>query len=112
MAPLEAGYGELLAAVAELLGEDERVRALWVAGSVARGTADAGSDLDVVVTVRDPAPFTDPVVWSSLDPVITEPIPRRAGSFALTLRSGLRLDVVVEGLDELPGTPYRHRVEI
>ncbi|HEX5089232.1 MAG TPA: nucleotidyltransferase domain-containing protein [Nocardioides sp.] len=112
IAPLEDGYAELLAAVAELLREDEQVRALWVSGSVARGTADAGSDLDVVVTVRDPAPFTDPSAWSSLDPVITEPIPGRAASFALTVRSGLRIDVVVEGVEELAATPYRHRVEV
>jgi predicted nucleotidyltransferase len=55
VAPLEPGYAALLARVVGQVRSDERVRALWLAGSVGRGDADAGSDLDLVVTVVDPA---------------------------------------------------------
>ncbi|MGH3499366.1 MAG: nucleotidyltransferase domain-containing protein [Nocardioidaceae bacterium] len=32
---------------------DDRVRALWLSGSVAKGTADGGSDLDILLAIRD-----------------------------------------------------------
>ena len=52
----------------------------WLAGSVGRGAADAGSDLDLVVTVVDLAAFAEPAVWALLDPVITLPIPGCRGA--------------------------------
>ena len=39
--------------VSELLREDDRVRGLWLSGSLARGDADRMSDLDFVVAVDD-----------------------------------------------------------
>ncbi len=47
-APQRALLDRLVAA----LGEDERILAAWVIGSLARGDADAYSDVDVLVAVR------------------------------------------------------------
>jgi hypothetical protein len=112
IAPLEEGYAALLARVVERVRSDERVRALWLAGSVGRGVADAGSDLDLVVTVVDPADFADPVVWDVVDPVITLPIPGLPGCFAFTTRQGLRVDVVLETPADLARSAYTHRVRV
>jgi len=109
VAPLESGYVDLLERVVESLAGDGRVRALWLAGSVGRGVADAGSDLDLVVTVTDVAGFADPDVWGVLDPVITTPIPGSPGCFAFTTRAGLRVDVVLETTDAVASSPYVHR---
>ncbi|HET7173984.1 MAG TPA: nucleotidyltransferase domain-containing protein [Nocardioidaceae bacterium] len=112
MAPLESGYELLLAKVRAVVEPDPEVRALWLAGSLGRGAADAGSDLDLIVTVTAPDRFADPDIWRSLDPVITTPLPGMVGCFAFTTRSGLRVDVVVEGVDDLPRTGARQRIAV
>ena len=96
IAPLEQGYGDLLGRVVDRVSVDDRVRALWLGGSIGRGVADAGSDLDLVVTVTDRDAFADPSYWDVVDPVITIPIPGLTGCFAFTTRTGLRVDVVAE----------------
>jgi hypothetical protein len=110
IAPLEPGYDALLARIVEALEPDQRVRALWLSGSVGRGVADAGSDLDLVVTVSSPAELADPAVWAVVDPVITTPIPGMPGCFALTTREGLRVDVVLEAPGDVARSPYERRV--
>jgi hypothetical protein len=110
IAPLEPGYAALLARVVETLEADLRVRALWLAGSVGRGVADAGSDLDLVVTVRTPESLAGPETWAFVDPVITTPIPGMPGCFALTTREGLRVDVVLESPADVAGSSYDRRV--
>jgi hypothetical protein len=112
IAPLEPGYDALLARVVEVLEADQRVRALWLAGSVGRGVADAGSDLDLVVTVVSLVGFADPEVWAAVDPVITIPIPGLPGSFAFTTREGLRVDVVLETPADVADSPYPQRVRV
>lgn len=114
LAPLPDGYAELLQLVVDAVDADDRVRALWLAGSVGRGVADRGSDLDLVVSVRDEAvtEFEDPQQWSMLDPLITTPIPGMPGCFAFTTRAGLRVDVLVETVSGLGRSPYRHRIRV
>ncbi|MBO0846901.1 MAG: aminoglycoside 6-adenylyltransferase [Nocardioides sp.] len=112
IAPLDPGYADLLDRVVDVAADDERVRAMWLTGSVGRGVADAGSDLDVVLTVTDPAAYGDPITWAVLDPVITTPIPGRPGCRAFTTRLGLRLDLLLETPADLPGSPYTHRVRV
>ena len=112
IAPLEPGYDALLARIVEALESDPRVRALWLAGSVGRGVADAGSELDLVVTVSSVDGFTDPGVWDVLAPVITTPIPGLPGGFAFTTPEGLRVDVVAETVADLAGSPYTARVRV
>jgi hypothetical protein len=112
IAPLEAGYADTLARMVERVADDDRVRALWLTGSVGRGVADAGSDLDLLVTVTDPSTFADPTQWAVLDPVITQPIPGLPGCFAFTTRDGLRVDVVLETPEQVASSSYVHRVGV
>jgi hypothetical protein len=48
----------LLQQIRDALEDDQRVRAAWLEGSLARGTPDALSDLDVAVVVSDAAMST------------------------------------------------------
>jgi predicted nucleotidyltransferase len=112
IAPLEPGYDALLARVVSVLETDPRVRALWLAGSVGRGVADAGSDLDLVVTLSSVDGFADPSVWEMLEPVLTTPIPGMPGCFAFTTREGLRVDIVLETVADPAGSPYVDRVGV
>ena len=52
---LEPGYDALFDHAVEVFTADERVRALWLSGSLGRGDADAMSDLDLIVAVADDA---------------------------------------------------------
>lgn len=112
IASLEPGYDALLRTLTALVEPDPRVRALWLTGSVGRGVADAGSDLDVLVTVTSTEEFTDPAIWAPLDPVISTPIPGLPGCFAFTTRGGLRVDLVLETPADVATTHYRHRVRV
>lgn len=111
VAPLEPGYLDLLSRVVDHLDGDPQVRAIWLSGSVGRGVADAGSDLDLVVTVADESAFGDAEAWGFVDSVVTIPIAGLAG-FAFTTRQGLRLDVVLETPAEVPSSPYVHRISV
>ena len=112
IAPLPEGYADLLERLRRQVYDDPRVRAMWLAGSLGRGVADAGSDLDLVMTVSEVEPFHDPAVWDVVDPVITTPIPGMPGCFAFTTRAGLRVDIVLETPTDLERTAYRHRVRV
>jgi predicted nucleotidyltransferase len=116
IAPLEEGYADLLAAAVEVVEADDRLVALWLGGSVGRGTADAGSDLDLLVTASEEGAESlsrqGPEVWAALDPVITIALASLPGSFAFTTRAGLRCDVVLETESALAHTPYRHRIAV
>jgi hypothetical protein len=112
IAPLEPGYADLLVQLVARVQDDARVRALWLAGSVGRGVADAGSDLDLVVTVTDVDAFSDAHVWDVVDPVITTPIPGMPGCFAFTTRAGLRVDIVLETPEGLPASAYGRRLPV
>ena len=50
---LPSGYASLLARATTVFLGDERVRALWVSGSLGRGDADPSSDLDLLIAVAD-----------------------------------------------------------
>lgn len=116
IAPLPPGYADVLDRVVDALSADPRVVALWLGGSLGRGVADAGSDLDLIVTIDDTA--HDAFVsagtesWPFLDPVISYEMPGLPGSFALTTADGLRVDVVLEQAADISRTPYRHRVPV
>ncbi|NHN55966.1 nucleotidyltransferase domain-containing protein [Calidifontibacter sp. DB0510] len=117
IAPLEQGYADLLARVREVVEGDQRLVGLWLSGSAARGVADAGSDLDLIVTAADEAfdavAAAGETLWhKAIDPVITFEIPSMPGSFAFTTRDGLRCDIVVERAADLADTPYRRRLPI
>jgi hypothetical protein len=114
LAPMPGGYVDLLGAAVDLLAARPEVRAVWLSGSVGRRTADAGSDLDLVVTVTAEGfgAMADPSVWAPLDPLLCLGLPFLPGAAVITTREGLRLDAVLELVDDLPGTPYRRRIAV
>ena len=99
--PLHAGYRELHEKVLAVARRDDRVRTMWLSGSVGRGVADAGSDLDVVLALA-PASFDEfAATWrnwlAEITPtVLARPLRGMPGSFFSVTTSCLRLDVVAE----------------
>jgi hypothetical protein len=94
--------------------DDPRIRALWLSGSLARGTADRGSDLDTLIAVRD-EDFDDFAAhwreWlATITPtLLARELPSAPGSFFSTTEGCERLDVVCEPVSDVPTTPHRHR---
>jgi hypothetical protein len=101
LAALGPGYGALFDRAAAVLAADPRVRALWVSGSIARGDADAHSDLDLVAAVADAEFEGFASSWrewlAEITPtVLARQIPFLPGSFYSLTPACERLDVVVE----------------
>lgn len=114
---MPAEYQPLLARIREVLAGDPRVLALWLGGSIGRGVADGGSDLDLLVTVSDAdfdavAGELSGILADSVDPIITLTIPGMPGSSAYTTRQGLRVDVVLERLGDVDRPAFRSRVTV
>jgi hypothetical protein len=117
IAVLPEGYGPLFDRAVEVLGADERVRGVWLSGSLARGTADAGSDLDLLVAVADEGAEDFAGSWrewlAAITPtVIARPLPFLPGSFYSVTPTMERLDVVVERISQLPGSGFRERLAV
>ena len=117
IAPLPAAYDGLFQSVRRIAESDHRIRALWLSGSLARGVADIGSDLDVIVTISDDARAEFAERWrdwlATITPtLIAKPLPFAPGSFYSTTVDGCRLDVVVESVSELPESPHRRRLRV
>jgi hypothetical protein len=99
--PLPTGYADLFAKVLSAAESDDRIRAVWLSGSIGRGVADAGSDLDVVLAVA-PAEFAAfATAWrdwlARVTPtVLARELPRLPGSFYSVTPDCLRLDVLAE----------------
>lgn len=114
---LAEGYGRLFERTLAVLAADERVRAVWLSGSVARGDADAASDLDFIVTVADEAHAAFAREWRSwlgsiTDPVLAKPLAFAPGSFYAVTPDWHRLDVVVEKVSEVPTSFFRTRIAV
>lgn len=117
LAPLPQEYRSLLSRLAAELERDDRVLALFLGGSLGRGVADAGSDLDLLVTVSDEV--FDQVGESLggnladvIDPVIALPIPGMPGTFAYTTGQGLRVDLVLERVTDVDRPAFRQRLPV
>lgn len=112
---LPPGYQALFDRAAARLHADDRVRALWLGGSLGRGTADRASDLDLLVAVED-ASFDDVAAswrtWlAKISPtVIASEVPFVRGAFFSVTPTFERFDVVVERASGVAVTPYRTRV--
>jgi hypothetical protein len=117
LAALPAGYVRLYDRLVSVVAADDRIRAMWLGGSVARGVADLGSDLDVLLAVRDDALTAFADGWrdwlASLTPILlSRDLPGHPGSFFATTHECLRLDVIVETVSILRQTPYRERLPV
>jgi len=106
-------YWGLFDRVAEQFVGDMRVRAMWLTGAIGRGGADAGSDLDVTVTVQDADFDGFAGEWREWLAAITATLTARViapGSFYALTPGCERLDVISERVSALPGTKARRRV--
>ena len=117
MARLPAGYQQLFARAVDVLGSDERVRAVWLSGSLARGTADAASDLDLLVGVADEHHEAFAGSWRTWLAAITPTVLAdeqwfAKGSFWSITPGFERFDVVVEPASAIPTTLFPVRVPV
>jgi hypothetical protein len=101
LAPLPPGYHALYEKVLRAASNDDRVRALWLSGSLGRGVADAGSDLDIVLAVTDDSFADFAAGWRDWLAAVTPTVLARElanlpGSWYSLTPDCLRLDVVTE----------------
>ncbi len=113
--PLPRGYHHVVNLLLGAAGSDDRVRALWLGGSVGRGAADAGSDLDVLIAVADHEYDGFCAGWrdwldSVIETIIAAAVPGVAGCFATVTTDCERLDLVVERASDVSSSPYRSRL--
>jgi hypothetical protein len=98
--PLPAGYGRLYEQVLLAAQDDARIVAMWLGGSLGRGVADAGSNLDIVVAVA-PDSFAEFAggwrAWlAGITPTVLARPLSQPGSFHSVTPECLRLDIVAE----------------
>lgn len=110
-------YARLLDRAVAVLGADNRVKAIWVSGSWARGDADEGSDLDLIVATTDEgyAQFVGAARewWAEITPtVLLDTVPHAANVWYSVTPDGARLDMVIEKESALESSPHRHRLAI
>lgn len=114
---LPDGYRQLFVRARRVLEGDQRVRAMWLGGSLARGSADAASDLDVLVAVADDGHESFTSSWrtwlADITPtVLAEELPFAKGSFYSVTPAFERFDVVVELVSTLPTTFFGTRTVV
>lgn len=111
---LPPAYDPLFHRAVDVLVADERVRAVWLGGSVARGVADAGSDLDLVVAVRDDALESFRADWPRWLGAITPTVlTRLAPTFLHSVTATCeRLDVVIEPVSAVATSPVTYRLPV
>lgn len=105
---LAAAYGALFDKAAARFAADDRVRAMWVHGAMARQAADAGSDLDISLAVRDDDFAAFAAEWESWLEVITPTVTARKisdGSFYALTTACQRFDVTSEPVRAGPVVP-------
>jgi hypothetical protein len=112
---LPPGYDPLFDRAASVFAADDRIRAMWVHGAMGRGAADAGSDLDISLAVRDADFSAFAAEWESwLAEIATTLTARkiRDGSFYALTTTCERFDVISEPVSKLPDTPFRRRIAV
>ena len=114
---LEPGYDALFDQAVQVFAADERVRAVWLSGSLGRGDADAMSDLDLIVAVADEALPDFAAQWpdwlAHITPtLIARSLPFAPGSLYAVTPERLRIDVVAEPASRVGKSPFRHRVVV
>jgi hypothetical protein len=112
---LPPGYGPLFDRAAAVFEADDRVRGMWIHGAMARGAADAGSDLDVSVAVADEQFDEFAGQWQDWLADITPTVsarPLNPGSFYALTPTCERFDVIAEKVSQLATTPLRRRITV
>lgn len=115
--PLPEPYHRHFARILEIVEPDERIRGLWLSGSLARGTADAGSDLDLVLAIADDRfdEFVDG--WRDWLARITPTLVARAIPNSKLVCYALaedmcRIDAVIEPVSQVATSWHRTRVPV
>ena len=107
----ETARSAMLAALTAFAEADPRIEALWLQGSLARGDADAFSDIDAYLAVTDAA-FAE--MWSARKDLLDRLGGALAWSDATTpgltavhalMNGGARLDLFFEKASAAPGAP-------
>ena len=117
LAPLPAAYHRLYERVVLAAEADDRIRGLWLSGSLARGEADAGSDLDLLFAIADDA-FDEFVrqwrdwIGEVCDPLLANDIPGSKLIFTVLTDRLCRLDGVVEPVSRVSESPHRRRIVV
>jgi predicted nucleotidyltransferase len=114
---LEPGYAAIFDRALSTFEADERVRALWLSGSLARGEADRGSDLDLILAVRDEDHAAFVEGWhewlAAITPtLIAREVPFVRGIFYSVAPGRERLDFVVEPVSSVPNSFHRYRAVV
>ena len=114
---LPASYQNLFRRAEDRFWGDDRVRAMWLGGFLALGTADAASDLDLILAVADPdfEEFTSE--WrhwlTDITPTVhAAELPFAKGIVYSVTPAFERVDVVTEPVSLLPATPHRRRTVV
>jgi hypothetical protein len=115
LAALPESYGPLFDRAAAVFEADERVRAMWLHGALARGKADAASDMDISVAIADDGFDGFAASWrdwlAAITPALTAR-PLAAGSFYALTPSCERFDVIAEPVGKLPATSLTRRLVV
>jgi predicted nucleotidyltransferase len=96
-------HQELIDRAGEVLREDPRVQAAWLAGSFGRGDADAFSDVDLLIVVGDEDRDAYLAGWEAVIERIAPTVYRKAlvhgeiGVYNAITRDWMRLDLTVMG---------------
>ncbi len=114
LAALVPSYRPIFDRLLAVCEGDERIRALWLSGSLAKGTADGGSDLDCLLAIRDPDFDEFAARWrewlAAITPtLLARELPFARGAFYSTTAGCERLDVVCEPVSKLPASQFRYR---
>jgi hypothetical protein len=115
--PMPQSYQALLERAADVFLTDERVRAMWLHGAIARGAHDAGSDLDIDIAVRDEDfdAFTreSSSWWAKITPTVCRrDIPHMPGSFFALTPTCERIDVITERVSALSSSHLTRRLTV
>lgn len=113
---LDVSYRELLLRATAFLKGDERVRAMWLSGALARGLADKASDLDLIVAIADDALGDFSASWRGWLEEITPTVLARPlgnlGCFYAVTEGWHRFEVVVEGASSVASSKVRNRIPV
>lgn len=117
LAPLPTPYHHHFSRIRGAVAADPRIRGLWLSGSLARRTADAGSDLDLVLTVDDEHHDAFVDGWRGwldglLPVLLAKDIPRSRLIFYALTDDMCRVDGVVESVSQLAESPHRTRIPV
>ena len=90
---------------------------MWIHGAMARGAADAGSDLDIDIAVRDEDFDAFASTWrdwlGEISPTVSAiPLPGMPGSFYALTPGCERLDVITERVSALSTSTLSRRLEV